>query len=133
MAKTRTERKSLPYPTHEEATAEMFREDPELAAEYLHQVLAEERRGVDDLDPLAGEEISQGGQQRGVGRFHNRLRADSGCIGHRAEEVHRHAVAFARDLGGGHRDQHVWRARRRPDARKISECPGRLRISAAPW
>lgn len=41
MAKTRTQRKSLPYPTHEEATAEMFREDPELAAEYLNQVLAD--------------------------------------------------------------------------------------------
>lgn len=33
--------KIAPFVSHEQATASMFREDPELAAEYLNQVLAD--------------------------------------------------------------------------------------------
>lgn len=36
-----TTRKIKPYRSHDEATAQMFRRDPEFAAEYLNHVLAE--------------------------------------------------------------------------------------------
>ena len=36
-----TTKKIKPYRTHDEATAEMFRRDPELAAEYLNRVLTD--------------------------------------------------------------------------------------------
>lgn len=41
MTKAKTNTKTLPYVSHEEATASMFRDDPALAAEYLNQVLAD--------------------------------------------------------------------------------------------
>lgn len=39
MSKAKTKSAVLPHVSHEEATVAMFREDPELAAEYLNQVL----------------------------------------------------------------------------------------------
>jgi probable addiction module antidote protein len=38
---TKPKSKIAPFVSHEEATVSMFREDPELAAEYLNQVLAD--------------------------------------------------------------------------------------------
>jgi probable addiction module antidote protein len=38
---TKPKSKIPPFVSHEEATVSMFREDPELAAEYLNQVLAD--------------------------------------------------------------------------------------------
>ena len=43
-AKTRTKAKEVASVSHEEATVAMFRDDPELAAEYLNQVLADGSR-----------------------------------------------------------------------------------------
>ena len=44
MTKAKTKTKELPHVSHEEATVSMFRDDPELAAEYLNQVLADGSR-----------------------------------------------------------------------------------------
>jgi probable addiction module antidote protein len=41
MATTKPKSKIAPFVSHEEATVSMFREDPELAAGYLNQVLAD--------------------------------------------------------------------------------------------
>ena len=41
MTKAKAKAKVPPYVSHEEATVSMFREDPELAAEYLNSVLAD--------------------------------------------------------------------------------------------
>jgi len=38
---TKPKSRIAPFVSHEEATVSMFREDPELAAEYLNQVLAD--------------------------------------------------------------------------------------------
>ena len=44
MTKARPKVKVPPHASHEDATVLLFREDPELAAEYLNQVLADGRR-----------------------------------------------------------------------------------------
>ena len=44
MTKTKTKPTIPPYVSHEESTVSMFREDPEFAAEYLNQVLADGTR-----------------------------------------------------------------------------------------
>ena len=44
MSKTKTTIKDVPHVSHEEATVSMFRDDPQLAAEYLNQVLADGSR-----------------------------------------------------------------------------------------
>lgn len=44
MTRARTKSKALPHTSHEDATVSMFRDDPELAAEYLNQVLADGSR-----------------------------------------------------------------------------------------
>lgn len=44
MTKAKTTAKELPHVSSEEATVAVFRDDPELAAEYLNQVLADGTR-----------------------------------------------------------------------------------------
>ena len=44
MTKAKTTAKELPHVSNEEATVAVFRDDPELAAEYLNQVLADGKR-----------------------------------------------------------------------------------------
>lgn len=44
MTKAKTKTKDVTSVPHEEATVSMFRKDPELAAEYLNQVLADGTR-----------------------------------------------------------------------------------------
>ena len=44
MTKAKPKAKVLPHVSHEDATVSMFRDDPELAAEYLNQVLADGER-----------------------------------------------------------------------------------------
>ena len=44
MTKAKTTAKELPRVSNEEATVAVFRDDPELAAEYLNQVLADGTR-----------------------------------------------------------------------------------------
>jgi probable addiction module antidote protein len=44
MSKARPKAKISPHVSHEDATVLMFRDDPDLAAEYLNQVLADGER-----------------------------------------------------------------------------------------
>ena len=44
MTKAKTTAKELPHVSNEEVTVAVFRDDPELAAEYLNQVLADGTR-----------------------------------------------------------------------------------------